>query len=255
MKTTTLLLSLFIGSFITVSASASKCKNVIEAAHLTVTHSKKAFNAETLGRRNEWIDKAILAFRTIEQKSSKCSCEDVSQYAFEGYRASVKSKEQQGDQKWADFYAKRAYKKAILTANAIEACTGHSFIFKASELKMDDELLTASIDDEIILEDMVDTSYTLRDLEVDLRNEIEVASVNKSFADIAYEGMQNSYLEIVNDGGCAQAYEQAMITLETNRKKLEADDLSSYKKKYISQINGIVEEFVFEFQKCSKEGF
>ena len=116
-----LLFSFFLTSCIAINAQ-STCEDAFSAANYSVAHATNAYEAYNMIHVQEWAAKAMETFQEVEDITSECGCDDVSDLAYEGYEASEKS---QYENTWerSRFFAKRAREKSILMMEALALCT------------------------------------------------------------------------------------------------------------------------------------
>jgi len=273
MKNNLLIALTFIFSYGIANAQFG-CSDAMSLASYNVSHSKKAFKSDNIEHTKEWVARAEETFREIEEMTSECGCEDVADFAYDGYTAADKS-QNQDTWEWSHFYAKRAYEKSILLINALETCTANSFILEEYEKEDGNVVITASNDDEFLAEEhaalleekkiieekqnALAKKLEAKKLEIESRNlerklEMEAQFTLKTNAEVAFSIIKDGYQNLAESVGCSEAFTVAKSAYELNEDQIKNSNLSENKKHYLERVNEIVEEFVYKFQECS-EGF
>jgi len=271
-----LLLGLILTGFLGIYAQSS-CEDAFSAANYSVAHSIKAYESYNATHVQEWTAKAMETFQEVEDITSNCGCNDVSNLAYEGYEASEKSQYQNTWER-SRFYAKRAKEKATLMMEALAICTNVDILdiqngnFENKEYASNDndpsdyyqnddiesqkaELLAqqkmldeqkAELERKIAAQQKAEEALK-KERELLFKEHINI----KKRADQALSQINDGFQNLANALGCKAAFEMAKNSYEVTKQQIDESAITDTKLHYTLKLNEIAEKAMLNFADCS----
>lgn len=272
-------------SFIIVGFFANyaqnNCEDAFSAANYSVAHATNAYEAYNATHVQEWTAKAMETFQEVEEITSNCGCDDVSNLAYEGYEASEKSQYQNTWER-SRFYAKRAKEKATLMIEALAVCTNTDIFdiqnndqqnpeFASNDNELKEEYFNNNDDIEAQKAELLAQQKLLEEQQAALALKIEEQKLAeealkkerelifeeqvtiKTNADNALEQISTGFQNLANALGCEAAFEMAKNSYELTKQQINEESISDTKLHYTLKLNEIAEKAMLNFADCSNK--
>lgn len=114
-------LILFLVCFIFQVNSQNLYEDALIAASYAYAHSKKAHGANNVFHTQEYADKAIDAFETVEDLTDKCGCAKANKIAYEA-KIEMKKSLKQDTYERSRYYAKQAKELSLKLLKQLSNC-------------------------------------------------------------------------------------------------------------------------------------